>query len=255
MAVAGRAHFVYHQSMDAEGTALAKIAAAIGEPARARMLCHLLDGRARTSTELAIVAGVSPATASVHLQRLRSEGLVSLLAEGRHRYYRLGGRRVAAALETLKVLAGGTGGGGAGFVPPAPDELRAARTCYDHIAGGLGVALHDRFLALGWLARRFRPARAYELTPGGCRGFSALGVDVEGARGRRRRFAYPCLDWSERRPHLGGAMGAALLELALERRWVVRDPEGRALSLSRSGRRELLARLGIQEAGAGLRAS
>jgi len=255
MAIARRRHFVYHQSMDAEGTALSKIAAAIGEPARARMLCHLLDGRARTSTELAIVAGVSPATASVHLQRLRSERLVSLLAQGRHRYYSLAGRHVAAALEALNVLAGGTSGGRSPFVPSTPDELRAARTCYDHIAGALGVALHDRFLALGWLARRFRPARAYELTPGGCRAFAALGVDVDAARARRRRFAYPCLDWSERRPHLGGAIGAAVLDLALERRWVLRDPDGRALSISRTGRRELLARLGIQNSSAALRAS
>ena len=241
--------------MDAEGTALAGVAAAIGEPARARMLCHLLDGRARTSTELAIVAGVSPATASVHLQRLRSERLVNLLAQGRHRYYSLAGRHVAAALEALNVLAGGTPGARSAFVPSTPDALRAARTCYDHIAGALGVALHDRFLALGWLSRRFRPARSYDLTHCGHRAFAALGIDVDAARSRRRRFAYPCLDWSERRPHLGGAMGAALLDLALKRGWVLRDPDGRALSISRAGRRELEARFGLRESGFALRAS
>jgi len=240
---------------DSGGTALSKVAAAIGEPARARMLCQLLDGRARTSTELAIVAGVSPSTASVHLQRLRTQRLVNLHAQGRHRYYSLAGRDVAAALEALNVLAGGEPRARAALAATAPDELRAARTCYDHIAGALGVALHDRCFALGWLSRRARPAGSYEVTTAGNRAFAALGVDVDAARKIRRRFAYACLDWSERRPHLGGAMGAALLDLALKHRWVARDPDGRALAILRTGRREMAARFGLDEPGLALRAS
>src|SRR6478752_275061 len=126
----------------------AQIAAAIGEPARARMLYSLSDGRARTSTELAAIAGVAPSTASVHLQRLKDRDLVKAVAHGRHRYYTLAGPHVATALEALSVVAGGAR---AGFVPGAPASLRAARTCYDHIAGSLGVGVHDRLVALRWL--------------------------------------------------------------------------------------------------------
>ncbi|HUX68168.1 MAG TPA: helix-turn-helix transcriptional regulator [Terriglobales bacterium] len=221
--------------------ALARLAAAIGEPARARMLGCLLDGRARTSTELAVVAGVAASTASAHLQRLRQQRLVAVLAQGKHRYYRLEGASVAAALEALGVLAGGTR---SAFAPHVPHPLRAARTCYDHIAGSLGVALHDRFQALGWLVAT--ADRACDLTPAGTKALAALGVDLVAARARRRRFAYPCLDWSERRPHLGGALGAALLAVVLQRHWAVQELGSRALTLTRHGRRELLARFGLQ---------
>src|SRR5271163_3678302 len=128
---------------------VSRIAAAIGEPARARMLYCLMDGHARTSTELAMVADVSPSTASVHLNRLKMEHLVKVLVQGKHRYYSLGGPDVAAALEGLSVLAGS---GRGKFVPNTPSRLRNARTCYDHMAGTLGVALHDRLQALGWLS-------------------------------------------------------------------------------------------------------
>src|SRR5688572_5317168 len=124
------------------------IAAAIGEPARARMLYCLMDGHARTSTELAVVAEVSPSTASVHLHRLEAQRLVTVVVQGKHRYYSLEGAGVAAALEALSVLAGGAPHR---FVPTTPSRLRTARTCYDHIAGTVGVSLHDRFKALGWL--------------------------------------------------------------------------------------------------------
>src|SRR5271156_3919676 len=127
--------------------AVAPIAAAIGEPARARMLYCLVDGRARTSTELAVVADVTPSTASVHLQRLKARRLVKVFAQGKHRYYSLEGANVAAALEALSVLAGASRDA---FVPNTPNRLRAARTCYDHIAGTLGVLLHDRLQALEW---------------------------------------------------------------------------------------------------------
>src|SRR5439155_7778862 len=129
-------------NVETTDAAASSIAAAIGEPARARMLYCLADGRARTSTELAIVADVSPSTASVHLQRLRTRRLVKVYAQGKHRYYSLAGANVAAVLEALSVLAGKSGDA---FVPNTPNRLRAARTCYDHIAGTLGVSLHDRF--------------------------------------------------------------------------------------------------------------
>jgi DNA-binding transcriptional ArsR family regulator len=221
--------------------AMAPIAAAIGEPARARMLCALLDGRARTATELAIVARVTSSTASVHLQRLRAQRLVKVSAEGRHRYYALDRPEVAAALESLNVLAGA----GPSFVPGTPHRLRGARTCYDHIAGTLGVSLYERFTRDGWLTPSPRANGACELTSAGRDVLDALGVDVEAARAQRRRFAFACLDWSERVPHLGGALAAAVLHVFLRKRWVVQEPDGRALDVTPLGRRELQRRLGI----------
>ncbi len=224
-------------------SAAAAIAAAIGEPARARMLYCLLDGHARTSTELAVLAEVTPSTASAHLNRLRAESLVTVAAQGKHRYYRLGGPDVARVLEGLDVLAGGAR---PPFVPPTPLRLRFARTCYDHLAGTVGVLLHDRFIALGWLAARpGRESTDYDLTPVGERALAGLGVDVGEARRLRRRFAYDCLDWSERRPHLAGAIGAAFLKMALRRKWLVPDLDSRILSVSRRGRSELAGRLGV----------
>ncbi|HTS10610.1 MAG TPA: helix-turn-helix transcriptional regulator [Candidatus Limnocylindrales bacterium] len=241
--VARHGHFGYHRSMDVESTdaKVSSIAAAIGEPARARMLYCLIDGRARTSTELAVVAEVSPSTASAHLSRLTEERLVRVLPQGKHRYYSLEGASVANALEALSVVAGGSR---AAFVPNTPSRLRAARTCYDHIAGTLGVLLHDRFQAMGWLSSATSGV-AYDLTPRGTKAFEAFGVDIEGAKRLRRRFAYACVDWSERRPHVGGAVGAALLDVTLRRRWVVRDLDSRALEVTRLGKREMSARFGL----------
>ena len=218
------------------------IAAAIAEPARTRMLYALLDGRARTSTELAIVAEVSPSTASVHLAKLRERQLVRMHAQGKHRYFSLFNAQVAAALEALSVLAGAPR---ARFQPSTPHRLRAARTCYDHLAGALAVALHDRLFALRWLRRGRADDVDYELTPTGADALENLGADVRAARSARRRFACACLDWSERRPHLAGAIGAELLNLTLRRRWLVRDLDSRALGITPAGRRELRARFGI----------
>src|SRR6266568_6015382 len=227
---------------DHADAAVSRIAAAIGEPARARMLYCLADGRARTSTELAVVGEVTPSTASVHLQRLKAQRLVKVFAQGKHRYYSLEGANVAAALEALSVLAGGARNA---FIPNTPSPLRAARTCYDHIAGTLGVSLHDRFEALGWLSSGLGAEHSYDLTAGGVNAFKALGVDIEAARTLRRRFAYACVDWSERRPHIGGAVGAALLSVALKRKWVMQDFDSRALTVTRVGRREMLTRFGL----------
>ena len=241
--VAEQEHFVYYQIMNVDqhaDAAVSRIAAAIGEPARARMLFSLADGHARTSTELAMVADVSPSTASAHLNRLKTERLVKVHVQGKHRYYSLEGPNVATALEGLSVLAGGSRDK---FVPNTPSRLLAARTCYDHMAGTLGVSLHDRFKALRWLSSDRDDA--YDLTLAGTKGFEALGIDLEATRALRRRFAYACLDWSERRPHLGGALGAGLLNVALKRKWVVQDLDSRAIGITRLGRREMLGRFGL----------
>ncbi len=222
---------------------VSSIAAAIGEPARARILYCLADGRARTSTELSVVGGVSPSTTSVHLDRLRAARLVTVMVQGKHRFYSLAGPDVAAALEGLSVLAGGAS---ATFVPTTPNRLRLARTCYDHMAGTVGVSLHDRLQSFGWLSITAKSAdKSYDVTPEGSKVLHRLGVDIEAARALRRRFAYACLDWSERRPHLGGALGAALLELTLKRKWVIQDLDCRALTVTNLGRRELSSRFDI----------
>ncbi|HLX82428.1 MAG TPA: helix-turn-helix transcriptional regulator [Terriglobales bacterium] len=248
--VARHQHFVYHQSMDVENhddVAVSRIAAAIGEPARARMLYCLIDGRARTSTELAVVAAVTPSTASVHLHRLNQQRLVKVSAQGKHRYYSLEGSAVGNALEALSVLAGAPRDA---FVPNTPSRLRAARTCYDHIAGTIGVALHDRFKALHWLSPTTTPetssSETYDLTPGGTKALASLGIDIDATRSLRRRFAFACLDWSERRPHIGGALAAALLKVTLKKRWFVQDLDSRALAITALGQRELEARFRLK---------
>jgi DNA-binding transcriptional ArsR family regulator len=247
MAVAAQSRFVYDQTMTAHSnadSAVSGIAAAIAAPARARMLYCLVDGRARTSTELAMVADVSPSTASVHLLRLKMQRLVKVVTQGKHHYYSLAGTDVAATLEALSVLAGGAP---AATAPDPPSALRAARACYDHIAGILGVTLYDRLTASGWVvASSKRGDDACELTESGARAFAALGISIDATRALRRRFAYACVDWSERRPHLGGALGAALLDIALKRKWVLRERDGRALTVSTIGRRELFGRFGLR---------
>jgi DNA-binding transcriptional ArsR family regulator len=223
---------------------VSRIAGAIGEPARTRMLFSLMDGLAKTSTELAMVAEVAPSTASVHLNRLKMESLVKVRVQGKHRYYCLGGPSVARALERLSVLAGDLR---PRFISRTPDSLRIARTCYDHAAGTLAVSLHERFLAFGWIeSSPADGASAYGVTRSGVKAFQALGIDVESASAMRRRFAYGCLDWSERRLHLGGAMGAALLKLLLARKWLARDQDSRALYMTRLGQREMRTRFGLE---------
>lgn len=231
--------------------AVAAIAAAMGEPARARMLFSLLDDRARTGTELAALAEVGASTASAHLRRLQTAGLVTVARQGRHRYFRLRGAEVAAALETLSALSTGAASA-APFAPTAPPGMRAARSCYDHLAGTLGVAWHDRLLALGWMTA----ARDtdYALTERGREGLAELGVDVAALQRQHRRFVFGCLDWSERRAHLGGALGAALLATALRRRWLERELDSRALRITPAGRREFARRFGMADAWASHRA-
>ena len=236
--------FVYDRNMDAASTAdshLSRLASAIAEPARSRMLCCLMDGHARTATELATVAEVAPSTASAHLARLKEQRLVHAVAQGKHRYFRLAGPEVAAALEGLLVVAGAPRGE---FRPTTPSRLRAARTCYDHMAGSAGVALHDSLHAQDWL-RATSEGGDYLLTPAGALALESLGLDVAQARAARRRFACACLDWSERRPHLGGALGAACLQLSLRRGWVRQDLDGRELSITSKAEREIPELFGL----------
>jgi DNA-binding transcriptional ArsR family regulator len=221
-------------------TDLAAVGALLGDPSRARMLDSLMSGRALAAGELARVAGVSASTASEHLTRLREGGLVEVVAQGRHRYYRIAGPEVGEALEALAHVA-----------PPRrvtslresghARALGLARTCYDHLAGRCGVELHDALLARGWLSA------AYDVTPGGADGLAGLGVDVAAARARRRTFARPCLDWTERRPHLAGSLGAAVTAALLDRGWFdPRAADSRALRVSDDGR------LGLESLGCDL---
>lgn len=221
----------------------ANIAAAIGEPARAKMLYCLLDGRARTATELAVVAEISPSTASTHLARLKKYRLVKVLIQGKHRYYSLEAGSVPPALEALSVLAGEQR---YQFVPSTPDYLRVARSCYDHMAGSTAVLLRDRLERLNWLCASAEPADAYELTDKGSTALTAMGIDVAATRARKRRFAFACVDWSERRAHIGGALGDALLQHMLVKKWFTRDLNTRALRSTALGRRELHTQWGLR---------
>lgn len=220
---------------------VAATAAAIAEPARARMLCCLMNGMARTSTELAVIADIAPSTASVHLAKLRGLSLVEMVPQGKHRYYSLAGERVAAVLEGLMVLAGTRRDA---VNTNTPTQLRHARTCYDHMAGTVAVAIHDQLLERRWLARN-HGTRAYELTAEGERGLVDLGIDAGELRAQRRRFACACLDWSERRAHLAGAVGAALLQSMLKNKWARKDLDGRRLTISQVGRLAIAERFGV----------
>ena len=220
---------------------VSQVAAAIAEPARTKILCSLMDGHARTSTELAAVAEVSASTASAHLAKLKDLSLVRLHVQGRHRYYSLADQRVAQALEALMVIGQNAA---PSFKPHTPDRLQFARTCYDHMAGTLAVLLHDRLLAAGWLVET--DERAYRLSESGEALFVGLGIEVQDLSTLRRKFACPCLDGSMRRPHLGGSLGAALLQMALKRKCVTQDLDSRALALTVAGRKAMGTRFGLE---------
>lgn len=233
---------------DSANLSIVGIAGAIGEPARASMLGCLMDGRARTATELAAVAGVSASTASSHLGKLKNAHLVRVLVQGKHHYYSLEGPRVAEMLEGMMALSETHS---SQFVPTTPQRLRLARSCYDHMAGSLGVAVHDQLLQDGWLAR-IKGHDVYDVTDKGESHLAKWGIDITEARRARRRFASPCLDWSERRPHLGGAVGAALLTSALEKGWLLRELDSRSLRVTRAGQRVFSAQLGVSLAALGV---
>lgn len=216
---------------------LATIGALLGQPARAAMLGALMDGRARTATELADAAGVSRATASSHLALLTEGGLLAVAKQGRHRYYRLAGPEVADTLERLMALAPpAVPRSPAKPVGPGRADMRRARMCYDHIAGQLGVGITDALVARGALVE---DEANFRLTGDGERFLQSFGIDVEAARRRKRHFARTCLDWSERRPHLAGALGAAVAERMFGLGWIERELEGRTLLITPAGLRGL----------------
>ncbi len=213
-----------------DGPHIAGIAALIGERARAEILTALVAGQALTATELAGIAGVTKQTVSAHLAKLADAKLVAVLSQGRHKYFRLADPDVAALLEGLMGVAQRAGAVRLKSSPREP-ALRKARVCYDHLAGDLGV------LALDSLEkRRFvrRTASGLELTRGGHRFCASLGIDT---REERRALCRPCLDWSVRRNHLAGRLGAALLGKFYERGWAKRVPGTRIVQFSAAGER------------------
>lgn len=218
-----------------DGPRIASVAALIGDPARANMLTALMDGRALTASELAQAGGITLQTASGHLSRLVDAGLLAMRKQGRHRYFALSDGDVADALEVLMSLAQRTGA-----VPvrtgPRHAALREARVCYDHLAGERGVALLEGLRRRGFVAGYDDLA----LTPEGRLHFAALGVALDRLESGRRPLCRSCLDWSERRAHLGGALGAVLLDLMQARGWLVRE-EGRVLRFTSSGARSFEA--------------
>jgi DNA-binding transcriptional ArsR family regulator len=226
--------------MDADAD-LAAVAGLIGEPARAGILLSLLEGRPLRAGELATRSRLSPSLASMHLRKLLDGGLVDVAREGRERRYRIASPSVARAVESLLRIAPGR---------PARslresqrgEALRAGRTCYDHLAGRLGVALTE---AMGERHLLHPLDGSYQLTGAGRSCLENLGVDVAGAEAGRRAFARQCLDWTERRPHLAGALGAAITGRLFDLRWLERRPGTRAVRLTPAGDRGLREEFGL----------
>jgi len=220
-----------------DGPNIIGIAALVGDTTRAEVLTALMSGMALTATELAAIAGVTKQTISGHLAKLVDAGLLSVEAQGRHRYFRLADHDVAALLESLMSVAFRTGALRLRSSPREP-ALRKARVCYDHLAGELGVLVYDQLL------RR----SAFGLDPDGMRLsregraiMEELGIDVDAAASTRRAFCRTCLDWSERRHHLAGALGDALLARFEELGWARRSLDSRVVAFSEAGERALRA--------------
>jgi DNA-binding transcriptional ArsR family regulator len=217
------------------GPSFARLGALLGDPARANILDALTDGRAFTAKELAYHARVSPPTASSHLAKLLAANLVAVERSGRYRFYRIVDPALADLLEQLAV-----------YLPHrpvperrrsrAPERLRTARMCYDHLAGRLGVAITEALVAAGHLEVL---AQDYGVTAGGARFLAGLGIEIEQVKRQRRAFARRDLDWSERRHHLGGALGAALTATFVEREWLRRERGDRRVEITDHGRRAL----------------
>lgn len=214
---------------------IAAIAALIGDETRAAMLSVLLGGRAASASELAERAFVTAQTASEHLKKLRTAGLIRMRKSGRYHYYELAGPEVAQLLEALQLVAplkepiSET-------LPKAPLSMRHARTCYDHLAGQFGIALTDGLLACGYVIEF---DNHYSVSKEGERWLEHYGISLGEVQASKRKFAYPCLDWSERRFHIAGSFGLALLNMTLARQFVMRTEHSRALTVTESGYRML----------------
>jgi DNA-binding transcriptional ArsR family regulator len=222
---------------------MAEIGALIGDPARANILAALTDGRALTATELSYVARVTPQTTSGHLGKLAAANLLVLTRQGRHRYYRLASPLVAQMLESVMAVA-------ALQLPPRrrlpsriDDEMRNARTCYDHLAGRLAVGLADALDGRGLIVLT---EDGGEVTAAGMRFFTDFGADVAPINGSRRPFCRSCLDWSERRWHIAGFVGAALCRRCFELGWVERRRDNRAVTITANGRHGFAETFGLR---------
>jgi len=214
-----------------EGPDISIVASSVGEPARANMLMALMSGVALTATELAREAGVMPPTASGHLAKLESAGLVCCVKQGRHRYYRIADPDVAQAVEALVTIAARVGH--LRTRPGPKDEaMRRARSCYDHLAGHLAVDLFARWTSLGVL-RSWKGET--QITRKGRAFLGELGIEVHELEKRKRSLCRACIDWSERRNHLGGSVGSTILSCALEKGWAVREGNSRVLHFSLKG--------------------
>ena len=219
---------------------MSEVAGLVGDRARGEMLSALMSGRALTAKELAYVARVTPQTTSEHLSKLVAAGMITCSIQGRFRYFRVASPAVSQMLESIMAVA-------AASLKRAPylrdRTLATARICYDHLAGELGVAIadsliRDKYLILG--------PEGGEVTEQGELFLTELGVDVTGSRRLRRIFCRPCMDWSERRFHLAGAIGAAVAQLCFKSKWIKRIEDSRALLITPIGRKDLFGRLGVQ---------
>lgn len=220
---------------------LARVAALLADPGRAAMLWALMDGSARPAGELTLIAGLSPSAASAHLARLTEGGMLAAEVRGRHRYFRIATPEIAQTIEALMNVAHATAPVRPTTRPArtVPVEMRHARTCYDHMAGEVAVRVFDRLVEGGLLTLKGNdPGNDLEPTEAGAARLKAWGIDLGALRARRRRFACTCLDWSERRAHLGGALGAALLERFTSNGWVERTSRPRVLRITPLGQRE-----------------
>ena len=227
------------------GPLIAEIAALVGEPARATMVSALLDGRALTASELAFAARITPQTASTHLAKLTEAGLLSVIRDGRHRYFRLASPKVVVMLDGIVTVALENR---PRYRPLSRQarELSAARICYDHLAGRLSVHLTDFFTANEYIVLGDEAA---EITPAGTRFLTDFGVDLS-ALTTRRHFCRLCLDWTERRPHIAGAVGAALTKRYFDLGWTERMKHSRAVIVTAMGKRGFSETFGIGEAAA-----
>lgn len=228
-----------------DGPSIARIAALIGDHARAEVLTALMADRALTATELADIAGVTKQTISAHLAKLLDAGLIAVDRQGRHRYFRLADHDVASLLESLMGVAFRTGAVRIRSSPREP-ALRKARVCYDHLAGELGVLAYESLIAQRIFSK---DTEGLKLTGHGTGWFSSLGIDPAAAAAKRRTFCRPCLDWGERRHHLGGALGTALLMRLYELGWASRVKDSRVITFSQKGEHAFRALFQQPEAG------
>lgn len=229
------------------GPSIAEVAALLGDVTRANMLAALMDGGALTAKELAHTAGVAPPTGSEHLAKLADMNLVTCVRQGRHRYYRLASPLVGRMVESITLVAAVQAPARRRPSSPREHALRLARTCYDHLAGRLGVAIATAMVerghvVLGEDGGEVTEAGALFLRDG-------LGVEMAQIRRGKRAFCRPCLDWSERKPHLAGAVGAAIAERCFASGWIARERYGRVVAVSAPGHEALRATFGFELGG------